>query len=123
MRVKRLNRREMFECRPIRHPSLDWEKNQREEVIIEIPLKKNFWARLLTKFFFLPERKKINLDRIGSEVWMLCDGKNTVRNIVKILRKRYNLSRKEAEVSTLEYLRRLTQKGIIGLELKGDKNE
>ena len=48
----------------------------------------------------------------------MCNGENTVRDIIKSIQERYNLSRKEAEVSTLEYLRKLMARHLIGLKIK-----
>ena len=68
--------------------------------------------------FFVPEEKRVGLDEIGSYVWELCDGKNSVRSIVGRFQKKYKLNRKEAELSMLNYLKMLAKKKLIGLMIK-----
>ena len=94
-----------------------WEEDG-EELYLNIPLKQVKLSKLCRFLFGLPEKKRIHLDLLGTEVWKMCNGENTVRDIVKFIQERYNLSRKEAEVSTLEYLRKLMARHLIGLKIK-----
>jgi len=95
-----------------------WEKNEQGEVTLHIPRRKNRWTSLLDRLFFsLPEEKVVSLDEVGSQLWGLCDGKTSVKEIIERLQRRFNLSRKEAEVSSLEYLKKLAQRGIIGFAI------
>jgi hypothetical protein len=47
----------------------------------------------IMKALFEPRHKspyiKIKLDEVGSEVWLLCDGKRTVREIAELLRDKF----------------------------------
>jgi Coenzyme PQQ synthesis protein D (PqqD) len=72
------------------------------------------------RFFRLPvgASKTFELDAVGTLVWQLIDGKTSVQQIIRKVGKRYNLSLREAEVSTLAFLQTLTQKGLVGMQLK-----
>ena len=90
-----------------------------------IPRRNNWWVELLSKVFYVPNRRTVVLDQIGSFLWQLCDGKNTVEQVITAIRTEYKLERKEAEVSSLTYLKQLTEKGLIGLAVvkrKGEKS-
>jgi hypothetical protein len=62
--------------------------------------------------------KTFELDALGLFVWKACDGKTTVRQIIRKLAKRYNLNEREAEVATVQFLYTLAKKGLIGMAVK-----
>jgi Coenzyme PQQ synthesis protein D (PqqD) len=59
--------------------------------------------------------KTFELDAIGRFVWENCDGQTTVEQIIRNVAKRYNLSLREAQVPTMQFLRILAAKGLIGV--------
>ncbi len=112
----------MLNSRPARNNALDWEKTDDGEVQIKVTRQDDSWkVRLLSKMFYIPRQRKITLDELGTEVWSLCDGKNTVGQMIEALSEKYQLNRKEAEVSLLNYLKTLGQKRFVGFML--DKPE
>ena len=112
----------MLSSRPARNSALDWEKTDDGEVQIKVTRQDDSWkVRLLSKMFYIPRQRKITLDELGTEVWSLCDGKNTVGQMIEALSEKYQLNRKEAEVSLLNYLKTLGQKRFVGFML--DKPE
>ena len=72
---------------PVRN--IEWVQNEKNLVVL---LKPKFTSRLFAKYI-LPRMKspnyKINLDLYGSTVWNNCDGKNTITEIGKRLRKEF----------------------------------
>lgn len=72
-------------------PVQNIQSNQKEEEFCVL-LKPKFTHPLLVKHL-LPRLKKpyfkIKLDEIGSFIWNLCDGKNTVKEIGNLLRERF----------------------------------
>ena len=113
---------------------IEWEKNEKGEIKIVIPLKKlkkkmgsgkkaPRRASILSKIFPEPEEKRIRLDEAGSLVWELCDGEKTVKEIVDSLCERYKLLPREAELSLSSYLRSLSQRGLIGFIIPEDLRE
>ncbi|MFC1582055.1 PqqD family protein [Planctomycetota bacterium] len=79
-------------------------------------------ARLLMKFFNLPEKKKIMLDERGSFIWKLCDGKTPVREMIRRFAESYTLNRKETEVLIVYYLKSLARRGLAGIIVKREEN-
>jgi len=99
---------------PIRNPNLTWKKYPSGEIAVIIKLeekKRGF------KFIKTPKEKKILLDKVGSFVWELCDGKHTVDDIINELVSKYKLHRREAEASLTLYLRMLSQRLLVGFKL------
>ncbi len=118
-----LPRRELLRAKPVRNERLTCEENSDGEIVLGIPRRKTWWINTLSRVFYVPSRRTVVLDKIGSFLWGLCDGRNTVDHVISTIRNEYKLERKEAEVSTLTYLKQLTEKGLIGLAVANRKGE
>lgn len=111
----------MLGSRPARNELLAWETTAAGEARITVTRQENWKTRLLSKVFYIPERRSITLDEVGTEVWQMCDGQTTVAQMIDRLRERYKLDRKEAEVSLLSYLKTLGQKRFVGFLVDRDR--
>lgn len=105
---------DIMKSRPVRNSVIRWEKSEKGEVSLIVPQKDALWVKIISKVFMLPNSRVVVLDEVGSFVWTLCDGYNSIDTIVKALCNRYKLTHKEAETSLLEYFRKLGRRGIIG---------
>ena len=120
-RPKSLSRDQSLASVPLRNQAIEVERTDEGEVRLVVPLRQTWWAKLLARVLYVPTKRTVVLDEIGSYVWELCDGQRNVRQIIESLSKRYKLHRKEAEVSAVEFLRQLARKGFIGIAvLKSD---
>ena len=113
--VPKISRHEILAAVPVRNSLVEWETNDHDEVVLRVPRRVDRVGRLLHRFFVAPPFKQVVLDEVGSDVWNLCTGENSVDAIVKTLAKKYKLSRREVELSLASYLRTLAQRGLIGL--------
>ena len=114
----------MLNSRAARNEALAWDENDDGEVVIMVERQENLRVRLLSKIFYIPQERKITLDEVGTEVWQMCNGKTSVAQMIERLGKKYQLNRKEAEVSLLSYLKTLGQKRFVGfLIIEGDKGK
>ncbi|OGF45254.1 MAG: hypothetical protein A2452_10080 [Candidatus Firestonebacteria bacterium RIFOXYC2_FULL_39_67] len=112
----KMPREVLLKSRPLKNPGIKYEEKN-GEIHLALERKKTLSASLLAKIFIVPRNKVLILDKIGSEVWKLCDGKNKLVDIIKQLSKNHKLSQYEAEVSLMEYFKILAKRGIIGLEV------
>jgi len=110
-----------MDSRPARNDILKWEKNEQGEARITVVRQDTWKTRLLSKVFYIPRERTITLDEVGTQVWQMCDGHTNVARMIQSLRDKYQLDRKEAEVSLLSYLKTLGQKRFIGFVLERDK--
>lgn len=130
-----LSRSEFLSIRPVRNPIVEWEKNEKGEIRVIIPLKKikekaeerkktrtRRWD-LFSRMFPEPREKRIQLDEVGSAVWELCDGKRTAKEIVEFLCQKYKLMPREAEISLSTYLSSLVKRGLIAFILPEEIRE
>ena len=111
----------MLSSRPARNEALEWEKTEDGEVQVSVTRQETWRVRLLSKVFYIPKKRKITLDEVGSEVWQMCNGRTTVAQMIEELSGKYQLNRKEAEVSLLAYLKTLAQKRFVGFLIDGEK--
>lgn len=116
---KTIPREEVLASKPLRNPLIKWELQENGDVQMVIPLKKSLRLTVLSYLFHVPARKTVVLDRLGSEVWLRCDGETSVSQIVDALCEKHKMSRKESEISLFSYLQQLVRRGYIGLQMKG----
>jgi hypothetical protein len=113
----------MLTSRPTRNDSLKWEETEEGEIRIKIKRDNSWKIRFLSKLFYIPKNRKITLDEVGSEVWQLCNGRNSVGDMIEKLSVKYQLNRKEAEISLLQYLKTLGEKRFIGFVMRDEKGK
>jgi len=118
-RREKLDRQTSLSARPLRNPLLKWEKDDDGLVAVRVPRKDTRWVKALSRAFYIPGGRTFSLDEPGSFVWELCDGKTEVRAIIQRFARRFKLTRKEAEMSTLQYFKVMTRKGFVGLAVDG----
>jgi len=65
----------------------------------------------------LPKRGKIKvLNDVGARIWQLCNGQNSVSDIVDTIYSEYDVERCQAESDTLQFLEALAQRGMISIQ-------
>jgi len=123
-RRPRLTPEQVLQSRPVRNLALPTEEMEGGGLRVIIPRRRDWWVRLLALAFPIPRERKIELDATGREVWDLCDGEHTLRQMIAIFRERHRLTRAEAEWSLRTYLRDLGRRNLVGLAIqkqpKGD---
>ena len=100
-------------ARPTKLVDAAVERREDGSARVTVPLKPNAFGRL----FRLPAgaSKTFELDALGLFVWDRVDGGTTVKQIVRALAREWQLDPRAAEVSTLEFLRTLGKRGLIGV--------
>ena len=122
-RQRKFRREEVLAARPIQNPATSWEKDMNEEAVIFIPRRDVWWVKLAAKIFSIPAERKLVLDRLGTEVWELCTGENTVKDLVEVFQKKHKLSPKQAETSMITYLNQMARRGLIGFLIKNNHDK
>lgn len=108
---------EVLLSRPIRNQGLQTELTEEGGLKIIIERRREWWVKALSVLLPIPKRRPIELDPLGREVWELCDGEHTLRQMVKAFEERHKLSRAEAEWSLRTYLRDLAKRGLIAIAI------
>ena len=114
LKKERLSREDTLKAKPVKNEVVKERKEEKGETVLVIPRKKVRWVGVLSRIFYIPPEKKISLDEIGVWVWSRCNGNVSVINMIEELSRQFKINRKEAEVSLLNYLKKLSQKRLIG---------
>ena len=89
-------------------------------IVIQYPVTMRPWmAKWIQRFKGSSPQigsRKLQLDSLGTEVWKMIDGKQTVRDIVDTFAENHQLESREAEVAVTQFLRDLGKRGLIGLQ-------
>ncbi|MBP6963429.1 MAG: PqqD family protein [Armatimonadetes bacterium] len=112
-----LDREKALKACPVRHPQVRFERNDDGEINLYLPRRKDRLSRALMFVLRAPPEKEIVLDEVGSDVWDLCDGVNSVEAIVTAVSKKYKITRRECETSIGAYLKTLGDRNLVGLRV------
>jgi len=102
----------------------DFEKDDKGNIVIIVELREKGLLSKILKIISTsptPRYKRIVLDQMGSRVWMLCDGKHSIDDIVKILVRETGLSRRNIELAIYNFIKTLATKGLIELYIPVDE--
>ena len=114
-----LSREQALAVRPFVNPVLTWDRNEKGEVVIQIPVRDDRVGKILGRLFGNVKGKQLVLDEVGSSVWVLCDGEHSVGCIVGEMCRAYKLNKREAETSVTMYLKMLAERNLVGLKASG----
>ena len=84
-----------------------------DKLSVSMPLTHGQLGRLFRRVLPLSNERNLELDRLGRELYDLCDGRRTVEEIVDIYIERWKLSFFEARGLVLSFLRSLVQKNLV----------
>jgi len=110
----KLTREQSLAAVPVLNQLITKERNAKGKLVVNVPRKRTNMVRLIAKVFRLPPYKQLELDELGGYAVELCDGRNTVADVVDKFAEQFRLNRREAEVSMVSYLETLAKRGIIG---------
>ncbi|HUS58241.1 MAG TPA: PqqD family protein [Planctomycetota bacterium] len=114
-----LTREQSLKSVPVKNPHLVETRTETGEVILYLPRREVWWVKALSKILYIPKGRKLALDELGTNVWDLIDGKSNVGQLISRFAEKYRLSKREAELSIVAYLRMLAKRGIIGIAVFG----
>jgi hypothetical protein len=113
-------RREALACIPVKNRQVSEQRMETGEVVVLYPLTVRPWMATLAGWLgaraLPPRTAKLQLDRLGSAVWAMLDGRTSLRGIAAAFAESHRLERKEAEVAVAQFIRELGRRGIIGLK-------
>ena len=111
--------RRMLESAPLHNRAAVVEASGRGERRLRVPRERPWWLRipLVAWIVAVGEERTLTLDRLGTEVWDLCDGERTVEGIIEAFARNHRLTFHEARAAVTVYLKSLVQRGALALEM------
>ncbi len=121
-----LSREEALACVPVRSAAARQTRLDSGDILITYPQNMRPWARALLGRFSknVPASapvKKLQLDRLGSSVWEMIDGRRSVKQIAAAFAKNHRMPYREAEFSVTQFLRELGKRGLVGMKWEPQK--
>jgi len=116
---KKLARSVALAGRPRRLPFLRRQETDDGRTRVTVRLRRAGWTRWLGGSEQI-ERIFV-LDALGREVYDACDGKSSVKRIVRAFAERHDISIAEAEISVTTFLRTMMNKGLVAIVIDQDQ--
>ena len=115
-----ITRAEALECKPVKNNMIKETRLETGEVLLAYPVVMRPWIESLMRRLggsvAGPKTKKLQLDELGTAVWELIDGNQSVQQVIQRFAQKYQLHAREAEVAVTRFLRDLGKRGLIGLQ-------
>lgn len=110
---------EVFDAKPVRQ-EVKWDIENGTAVLI---FKKNFtrFERALQRFLKGPENVRLRLDNKGTDIWLMCDGNNSIKGICEKMNEKYREDIEPVVPRVTKFLVMLLQRNLI--KLKAEKKE
>jgi len=114
-----LTRDQALACVPVRNDNLSWSQLDSGLVRIDYALPLSPLLLGLFRRFAGPNRARptrtLELDEIGSQVWLMLDGSRTTADIIRLFARQHTISTQESERAVTLFLRELGKRGLMGL--------
>jgi len=112
----------MLEARPERNAAARAAADGEAEVTIAIQTRPPRYLSVPPLSWIVPVRKerKVTLDKLGTEIWRLCDGSMTIEGVVDSFSRSHGLTFHEARVAVTGYVKGLIRHGVVAIELNED---
>lgn len=110
--------RRMLSAMPLRNAQATVRRDGPEELRITVRLERSLFPPPLSWVVPSPKTRTVRLDRLGAQVWDLCDGRRTVEAVVEEFARAHELTFHEARVAVAEYLRQLLRRGALAIAME-----
>jgi hypothetical protein len=101
---------------PVPNTSARSEKCDGGGLLIRIPIRRpSYLVPPLSWVLPFSSERRVRLDSVGSAVLALCDGRRTIEGVVESLAAEHGLTFHEAQVPVMQFLRPLTERGVIAI--------
>ena len=105
-----------LQARPIRNENVEWERLNSDVIKLYMPYKKSPLMKIVSRVVDIPEERSFRFNPMGSMIWEMCDGKNTVEDIKGLVARRTKSSDKDVEKRLSRFLNKLIRSELISLE-------
>jgi hypothetical protein len=112
-----VSKEEFYSLKPIQSTFLTKVKDLDDRLLLEIDISKFKKKSIRRRLIPSPNYKKIQLDKLGKFTFELCDGNNTVKQIIKKFQETFKLTATETETAVTKYLTLLNTRHIIGWQI------
>ncbi len=109
--------KKFMQARPVRNEKAEWDRTSSDSLKLYLPFKKTQLMIMMSRFIDIPDERSFKFNHMGSMVWELCDGTNTVQDIKETIVQRTRGNEKDLEKRLLKFLNRLMKSELIVLDM------
>jgi len=110
--------RSLLLSRPVRNTAAETQRGGDGLLRVTVRSKKPWFMLPPLTWFINPRyRKTYTLDKLGTEVWDLCNGDRTVEDVVDEFASVHRLTFHEARASVTGYMSELVRRGAIAIAM------
>ncbi len=122
-----MTRGEALACKPVKNMDVDETRSEDGLILLSYPLRlKPLFADVAKRFGMWKDGsapiKRLQLDEMGTLVWEMIDGRNSVKKIAARFAEKYKVLPREAEVATASFMKDLGKRGLIAFSAEGIKS-
>ena len=111
--------RPMLAAVPVRNAAAEVTETDAGEVSLAVAMKRPRWLVPPLSWAVRWHRKRtVKLDRLGSQLWALCDGERNVESVIDEFARNHRLSFHEARAAVTGYLKELVQRGVLAIAME-----
>lgn len=121
-----MTRGEAMACKPLKNRDVDETRSNDGLIQLSYPLRlKPLFADVAKRFGMWkdgsPPIKRLELDEMGTLVWEMVDGRNSVKKIAAKFAETYQVLPREAEVATASFLKDLGKRGLVAFSMEDNR--
>jgi hypothetical protein len=113
------SRNRALDCVPVKNPQVREEADRKGELRLHYQVQVRPWFQGVVKKITRSESslisRSLQLDPLGTSVWQMIDGEQTVKNIIDEFQATHQLNRREAEVSVTTFFKELGKRGLLAM--------
>ncbi len=109
--------KKFMQSKPVRNEKVEWDKTSTDAIKLYLPCAKTPFMNLIGRFIDIPDERSYKFNPMGSMVWELCDGKNSVQDIKETIVQRTRGNEKDMEKRLLKFLNRLMRSELLSLDM------
>ena len=114
--AKPLTAAELLDAVPLVNRAARLLSGDKGGTLAEVPLRRpRFLVPPLSWLLPYSRVRRVQLDRLGTRILVLCNGKNTVEQIIETFADEERLTFREAQLAVIPFLQLLMQRGIVAL--------
>lgn len=106
----------LLQAKPKKCENVESDGNDSDMFKLYVPYKKSYLVKLLSRFMDIPDERTFRFNPLGSMVWDLCDGNNSVEDIKNAIMKRSKGDEKDIERRLIKFINKLSTNDLITLE-------
>jgi len=113
---------DLLKAVPVANEAMETDYRGDGTVLVSVPMRRPKWlAPPISWLLPYSSHRRVELDRPGAQVLKMCDGKRTVERIIEEFAAMHKLTFRESHLAVTQFLRMLTERGVIAVVVRQRK--